>query len=228
MQSSSGTRSVLAQNETDKHLSPPAPLIPSPATPLIVNPEMCYFCFDVIIAHLYKQHVGYIPSFTNTSYPLFVTWKIGHDYKLRGCIGTFDPLPLHRGLLDYTIKSAMEDNRFQPVTLSEIPKMNCSVSLLINFESGKHYLDWEVGVHGITIEFNDNHKKLLRATYLPEVAFEQGWSKEEAIRSLMKKAGLKSSITQEIVDTISLTRYNSQKYSVTYREYIDLWYNRRS
>ena len=35
--------------------------------------------------------------------PLFVTWKIGHDHRLRGCIGTFATMPLHSGLKEYTL-----------------------------------------------------------------------------------------------------------------------------
>lgn len=35
--------------------------------------------------------------------PLFVTWKIGHDHRLRGCIGTFTAMRLHKGLKEYTL-----------------------------------------------------------------------------------------------------------------------------
>ena len=35
--------------------------------------------------------------------PLFVTWKIGHDRRLRGCIGTFTAMRLHKGLKEYTL-----------------------------------------------------------------------------------------------------------------------------
>jgi AMMECR1 domain-containing protein len=50
----------------------------------------------------------------------------------------------------------------------------CSVSLLVSFESVDHYRDWIVGVHGIRIEYRQNHKSL-SAVYLPEVAREQGF-----------------------------------------------------
>lgn len=33
--------------------------------------------------------------------PLFVTWKIGKDMRLRGCMGTFNALQLHSGLREY-------------------------------------------------------------------------------------------------------------------------------
>lgn len=35
--------------------------------------------------------------------PLFVTWKIGRDRRLRGCIGTFDAMNLHSGLREYAV-----------------------------------------------------------------------------------------------------------------------------
>ncbi|KAI6657906.1 hypothetical protein LOD99_15624 [Oopsacas minuta] len=192
----------------------------------VISSDMCYFCFDVLIAYLYKQDVGYIPSFTDASFPLFVTWKIGHEGKLRGCIGTFDPLPLHKGLRDYCIKSSMEDNRFHPVTLAEVHKLECSVSLLTNFTPGGDCYDWEIGVHGITIEFFDGFKKKRKATYLPEVALEQGWDRIETINSLLKKGGLKGAVTQPILDSISLTRYQTEKCRVTHNEYLDLWHNK--
>jgi AMMECR1 domain-containing protein len=35
--------------------------------------------------------------------PLFVTWKIGKDRRLRGCIGTFNAMNLHCGLREYAV-----------------------------------------------------------------------------------------------------------------------------
>jgi AMMECR1 domain-containing protein len=54
------------------------------------------------------------------------------------------------------------------------------VSLLTNFEEGKDAYDWEVGKHGISIKAN--HKgNYYSATYLPEVAPEQGWNKKQTL-----------------------------------------------
>ena len=41
--------------------------------------------------------------FLNSYSPLFVTWKIGKDKKLRGCIGTFNEMQLHHGLREYAV-----------------------------------------------------------------------------------------------------------------------------
>lgn len=42
-------------------------------------------------------------SFSSLNSPLFVTWKIGRDKRLRGCIGTFSAMNLHSGLREYTL-----------------------------------------------------------------------------------------------------------------------------
>ena len=96
--------------------------------------------------------------------PLFVTWKYGQELKLRGCMGTFNAKKLHHGLAEYTITrytlhgilgmlmimialfSSMKDSRFKPIQLDEICRLQCGVSLLINFEMAVNYLDWEVSI----------------------------------------------------------------------------------
>eukprot|EP00794_Sanderia_malayensis_P010921 gene10921-12082_t len=154
-------------------------------------------------------------------FPLFVTWKIGKDKRLRGCIGTFSALNLHHGLKEYSISSAFKDSRFHSVTADEIPKLHCSVSILTDFEDAKHCLDWEIGVNGIRIEFHNDRGHRKTATYLPEVAKEQGWSKVETIDSLLRKGGFKGHISNEIRHRIKLTRYRSEKITVSYDEYVE-------
>merc|ERR1712179_221113 len=101
----------------------------------IIKPEMCYFCFDVLYCHLYNLQPPQVPSFCNENYPLFVTWKIGKDQKLRGCIGTFNEMQLHQGLREYAVTSAMKDSRFSPVSREEFPSLHVSVSILCHFDA---------------------------------------------------------------------------------------------
>ncbi|XP_068061036.1 nuclear protein AMMECR1 isoform X3 [Anomalospiza imberbis] len=131
-------------------LSPPASsLLASPGSggpgcrKMVVSAEMCCFCFDVLYCHLYGYQPPRSPRFTNDPYPLFVTWKIGRDKRLRGCIGTFSAMNLHSGLREYTLTSALKDSRFPPMTRDELPRLFCSVSLLTNFEDVCDYMDWE-------------------------------------------------------------------------------------
>ncbi|AWP00351.1 putative AMME syndrome candidate 1 protein-like isoform 3 [Scophthalmus maximus] len=106
------------------------------------------------------------------------------------------------------------------MTRDELPRLFCSVSLLTNFEDVGDYLDWEVGVHGIRIEFFNEKGSKRTATYLPEVAKEQGWDHIQTIDSLLRKGGYKAPITNDFRKTIKLTRYRSEKMTMGYAEYI--------
>ena len=101
--------------------------------------------------------------------PIFVTWKIGKEKRLRGCIGTFNSNPLHSTLKEFTLSSALRDSRFSPITKEEFDQLHVSVSLLVDFELCKDYIDWEVGIHGIRIDLHGKYN----ATFLPEVASER-------------------------------------------------------
>lgn len=129
-------------------------------------------------------------SVTDT-FPLFVTWntlsRSGHK-SLRGCIGTFEALPLASGLSTYALTSAFDDTRFSPIPASLLPGLSCSLTLLAEFEPCRDAMDWTLGVHGLRISFTHRSRRH-GATYLPDVAVEQGWTKEETVESLMKKAG---------------------------------------
>jgi AMMECR1 domain-containing protein len=86
--------------------------------------------------------------------------------------------------------SALRDSRFSPVQLKEVSQLSCSVSLLRCFEEAASWEDWEIGQHGLIIEFTDPVLSCKRtATFLPEVAGDQGWSKQQCIEALIRKAG---------------------------------------
>ncbi|KAI5817048.1 AMMECR1 domain-containing protein [Pyronema omphalodes] len=157
---------------------------------------------------------------TEKKFPLFVTWKklSGGHYDLRGCIGTFDPKPLNDGLRDYSLTAALHDTRFPPITLKELPSLECSVTLLTNFEPASSPMDWEIGVHGLQIDFV-YHNRRMGATYLPDVASEQGWTKEETIVSLMRKAGWTGGKKDWEKVSLKVTRYQGSKESVKWSEY---------
>ncbi|KAF3812542.1 hypothetical protein GH733_019344 [Mirounga leonina] len=78
----------------------------------------------------------------------------------------------------------------------------------------------KVGVHGIRIEFINEKGSKRTATYLPEVAKEQGWDHIQTIDSLLRKGGYKAPITNEFRKTIKLTRYRSEKMTLSYAEYL--------
>lgn len=185
----------------------------------VICDDMIFYCFDVLHSHLHKSNNSPRPSFTNKEFPLFVTWYIGKEKRLRGCIGTFSPLNLHDGLKEYAITSAMHDTRFNPIGKEELDKLNCSVSLLTNFEPANHWSDWIIGKHGIKIEFYNEKGQKRSATYLPEIASEQEWDHTETIDSLLRKGGFKSTITDEIRNSLNVTRYQSEKLTRSFQDW---------
>ena len=95
---------------------------------------------------------------------------------LRGCIGTFQATPIHAGLADFALTSALRDSRFAPIALREVPLLHCGVSLLHSFEQAPAWDAWEVGKHGVIAKFVDPHSgRRTQATFLPEVAEREGW-----------------------------------------------------
>lgn len=186
----------------------------------VAIPDMCYFCFDVLYCQLHSMDPPHTPNFTNDAYPLFVTWKIGKEHRLRGCIGTFNAMHLHSGLREYAITSALKDSRFSPITREEVPRLSVSVSILQHFEEAEHFLDWKLGKHGIRIEFVSERGSKRTATYLPQVATEQGWDQIQTIDSLLRKGGYKAAITADMRRSIKLTRYQSEEVSASYGEYV--------
>ena len=76
-----------------------------------------------------------------------------------------------------------------------------------------------LGVHGIRIEFQNERGQKRSATYLPEVAAEQGWDHDETIDSLLRKGGYKSQITEEFRKQLAVIRYQSEKLTRSFTEW---------
>lgn len=188
------------------------------------NREMVVYCFDTLVAHYNGEQVP-PPAFDEGQHPLFVTWKKtvnGYEPRLRGCIGTLTARGIVNGFKDYALTSALRDHRFPPIQAKELPFLQCTVSILTNYENAANHLDWEVGKHGIIIEFTDPDYNTKRsATYLPDVAAQEGWTTIEAIDSLMRKAGYNGSITESVRSRIRLTRYQSTLFTMHYTDYVN-------
>jgi uncharacterized protein (TIGR00296 family) len=137
---------------------------------------------------------------------------------LRGCIGTFEPQDLDEGLSSYALISALQDMRFSPITARELPSLEVAVTLLTDFEDADDAMDWELGKHGLRISFY-YHGKRYGSTYLPDVAVEQGWTKEETVVSLMRKAGWVGKKDKWTEVDLKVVRYQGKKESLEYAEY---------
>lgn len=164
-----------------------------------------------------------------TSAPLFVTWNTvddpdamtsdpDADVSLRGCIGTFESQPLADGIPEYALISALYDNRFSPIRAVELPSLRVAVTLLTDFEEADDARDWDVGVHGIRLSFHDRGRRY-GATYLPDVAAEQGWTKDETLFSLVRKAGWTGSRSRWGDLDLKVTRYRGKKSTLGYADY---------
>lgn len=160
-----------------------------------------------------------------TECPVFVTWEKNNSpasssaWHLRGCIGTLSPRLLIDAVGEYAIISAIQDRRFHPVAVKELPYLRVSVSLLVQYESCEDVYDWTVGLHGILIKFVINGRSY-SATYLPEVAKEQGWTTQQTVTSLIQKAGYHGSVNPDLLHRIKCTKYQSSKCKVPFAEYI--------
>jgi uncharacterized protein (TIGR00296 family) len=115
--------------------------------------------------------------------------------------------------------TAFHDTRFRPVVASELENLQLSISLLVQYERAESPLDWIIGKHGILIKFSAAGSSF-NATYLPEVAGEQGWTREEAVQSLVRKAGFSGRI-EDVWASIECTRYQSAKCFMTFTEWRD-------
>lgn len=109
------------------------------------------------------------------------------DGDLRGCIGKFDPNePLYRVVQHMAIAAATEDYRFPSVQPDEISSLEIEISALTPMRRISSVTEIELGRHGIYIKKGDRS-----GTFLPQVATETGWTKDEFLGHCARdKAGL--------------------------------------
>ena len=106
--------------------------------------------------------------------------------RLRGCIGYIEPVkPLYKAVIDMAVNSATRDTRFSPVSEAELKDIDIEISVLTPPEMVAGPDEFIPGEHGIIIK-----KEMYQAVFLPQVAPEQGWGREETLSHLCVKAGL--------------------------------------
>jgi len=111
-----------------------------------------------------------------------------HEHgNLRGCIGHMAATgPLYLTVRDMAIAAAVEDHRFRPVTLREMDDIDIEISVLTPMEKISDYNIIEPGKHGVMVR-----RGMRSGVYLPQVATETGWDREEFMNSLCaQKAGI--------------------------------------
>ena len=117
----------------------------------------------------------------------FVTLK--NKGRLRGCIGRFvSDIPLIELIVEMAKASATGDPRFfaDPITAAELEQLNVEISVLSPLLRTDQPLTLRLGVDGIYIK-----KGGASGCFLPQVATETGWTKEEFLSyCCLHKAGL--------------------------------------
>ena len=107
--------------------------------------------------------------------------------RLRGCIGHFgEDVPLHEIVAEMARAAAFEDPRFMPVTKEELDEIDIEISVLTPMRRIKSLDEFQLHKHGIYIK-----KGYRSGTFLPQVADEVNWTKEEFVgHCAQDKAGI--------------------------------------
>lgn len=114
---------------------------------------------------------------------VFVTLHAGG--RLRGCIGIVEPSePLADSIARSAASAALEDPRFSPVRVEELPELQIEISLLSRPELILPE-NIEIGKHGLLILQNSK-----RGLLLPQVAVEHRLNRERFLEETCRKAGL--------------------------------------
>ena len=110
--------------------------------------------------------------------------KHGH---LRGCIGHFgEDIPLGEVVAEMARAAAFEDPRFAPVHRQELDEIDIEISVLTPMRRIQSLDEFQLHRHGIYIR-----KGYRSGTFLPQVADEVNWTKEEFVAHCAQdKAGI--------------------------------------
>lgn len=113
----------------------------------------------------------------------FVTLREAHG--IRGCIGSVEPFEaLADNLRRNAENAAFSDPAFAPIEADELDFVTLEVSILSPLRRVEREADIAVGRDGVLLVYGGR-----RAVFLPQVAPEQGWSVEELLTNLARKAG---------------------------------------
>jgi AmmeMemoRadiSam system radical SAM enzyme/AmmeMemoRadiSam system protein B/AmmeMemoRadiSam system protein A len=126
----------------------------------------------------------------------FVSLKRGRH--LRSCCGLLgQPVALSQALQQAAARAALEDNRFPPVSPSELEYLEMEVWILHNPQpvqarGEERVAAVTVGRHGVRVVQGGSHGLLL-----PGVAVEAGWDARRFLSQVCEKAGLAPSAWKE-------------------------------
>ncbi len=140
----------------------------------------------------------------------FVTLRMNHD--LRGCIGHLSArMPLYKCIIENSLNAALNDRRFNPVTVSELDNLELEISVLseprlLRYNGPDELLDKLIpGIDGVVIKYGGR-----QSTYLP-VVWDQLPKKEDFLSRLCVKGGSQSDCWME--NDVEVYTYQAQEFS---------------
>jgi len=144
----------------------------------------------------------------NEEYGSFVT--LHKKGQLRGCIGNIiGTMSLWKTVRNMAIESATGDPRFPAVREDELEQIDIEISVLTHPKRIKNIEEFHLGKHGVIIKKGFN-----QGVFLPQVAQETGWSKEEFLSFLCShKAGLSPDAWKDKTTEIHI--FSAQVFSET-------------
>ena len=167
----------------------------SDSTDFVLTSEDKRILKDIALQSIRDSLDGKKPSAPSSIFPITSSLrsKCGafvslHKHgRLRGCIGHFgEDVPLHEIVAAMARAAAFEDPRFSPVTRDELDDLDIEISVLTPMRRIQSLDEFELHRHGIYIR-----KGYRSGTYLPQVADEVNWTKEEFVSHCSQdKAGL--------------------------------------
>jgi uncharacterized protein len=108
--------------------------------------------------------------------------------QLCGCIGMPDsPYPLYEVVCKCVVSAAVEDHRFRPIAMDELPLIDIEISALSPSREIKSVSEIIVGEHGLIIS-----RGYQRGLLLPQVAVKYRWDLTTFLQETCRKAGLPS------------------------------------
>lgn len=153
-----------------------------------------------VTGRVYKSPQSDDPEL-NATCGCFVTLK--NNNELRGCIGQFiSDRPLIELVSEMSVSSSTRDPRFfsNPITEDELDELHIEISVLSPLEKTDDPMSLRLGIDGIYI-INGGAS----GCFLPQVATETGWSKEEFLSYCCDhKAGLKPDAWKDAGTTVYL------------------------
>jgi AmmeMemoRadiSam system protein B/AmmeMemoRadiSam system protein A len=115
---------------------------------------------------------------------VFVTLR--EKGELRGCIGSIVGVePLYRGVAANALHAALDDPRFPSLAKRELGEVEIEISVMTPLRPKADYRNIRLGTDGVVIRDGN-----AQAVFLPQVALETGWSLDEFLGQLCRKAGL--------------------------------------